>query len=138
MMRAKVAFVAMIILLTATLVSCGKQGETEVEKAAAEAKAKAEADAKAIEAAAKELEARETALDAYIYGYPLVTMEITRRVLTNVAQPEASAAPMGQFIKLREYPSVDNHAVTAPNADTLYTIVWLDVSKEPGSSASPT
>ena len=25
------------------------------------------------------------ATDAYIYGYPLVTMEMTRRVMTNVA-----------------------------------------------------
>ena len=27
------------------------------------------------------------ATDAYIYGYPLVTMEMTRRVMTNVATP---------------------------------------------------
>src|ERR1700722_12681158 len=28
------------------------------------------------------------ATDAYIYGYPLVTMETTRRVLTNVTAPD--------------------------------------------------
>jgi hypothetical protein len=71
------------------------------------------------------------ATEAYIYGYPLVTMDMTRRVLTNVAEAGASRAPMGQLIKLRSYPAVDDHTVTAPNADTLYTIVWLDVSKEP-------
>jgi hypothetical protein len=71
------------------------------------------------------------ATEAYIYGYPLVTMEITRRVSTNVVKPEGSKAPMGQFARLRTYPPVDNHTVTAPNADTLYTISWLDVSKEP-------
>lgn len=71
------------------------------------------------------------ATDAYIYGYPLVTMDMTRRFLTNVTAPEAASAPMGQLIKLRTYPAVDNHTVTAPNADTLYTMVWLDVSKEP-------
>jgi hypothetical protein len=71
------------------------------------------------------------ATEAYIYGYPLVTMDMTRKFLTNVAAPEAASAPMGQLIKLRTYPAVDNHAVTAPNADTLYTMVWLDVSKEP-------
>jgi hypothetical protein len=38
---------------------------------------------------------------------------------------------MGQIIKLRNYPAVDDHAVTAPNADTLYTTAFLDVSKEP-------
>ena len=77
------------------------------------------------------------ATEAYIYGYPLVTMDMTRKFLTNVAALEAASAPMGQLIKLRTYPAVDNHAVTAPNADTLYTMVWLDVAKEPGSSASP-
>jgi len=71
------------------------------------------------------------AIDAYIYGYPLVTMDMTRKVLTNSATVEGSRGPMGQIIKLRAYPSVDDHAVTAPNADTLYTIVWIDVSKEP-------
>jgi len=38
---------------------------------------------------------------------------------------------MGQFAKLREYPNASFRAVTAPNADTLYTVIWLDVSKEP-------
>ncbi|HEX8817204.1 MAG TPA: DUF1254 domain-containing protein, partial [Terriglobales bacterium] len=71
------------------------------------------------------------AVDAYIYGYPLVTMDMTRKSLTNYATVQGSRGPMGQVIKLRTYPAVDDHAVTAPNADTLYTIVWLDVSKEP-------
>jgi hypothetical protein len=87
--------------------------------------------AKDAQAEAKKLEAREKAIEAYIYAYPLVTMEYTRRVCTNVEKPEGSKAPMGQFARLREYPAVDNHAVTAPNADTLYTVAWLDVSKEP-------
>jgi hypothetical protein len=113
------------------LASCGKQEAAPAEKAAAEVKARAEADVKAAEAAAKEVEAREIAMEAYIYAYPLVTMEITRRVMTNVEKPEGSKAPMGQFARLRSYPAVDDHSVTAPNADTLYTLAWLDVSKEP-------
>ena len=76
-------------------------------------------------------EAVSTAVDAYIYGYPLVTIEMTRLRLTNAAEPNLTGAPMGQFWKLRTYPPVDNHSVTAPNADTLYTTAWLDVSKEP-------
>jgi len=80
---------------------------------------------------AKELESFETAKDAYIYAYPLVTMELTRRVSTNVAAPAGNFAPMGQFARLREYPNASFTTVTAPNADTLYTVVWLDVSKEP-------
>ena len=71
------------------------------------------------------------AQDAYIYGYPLVTMEYTRRVITNVASPAGNRAPMGQFIKLRQYPDASFRDVTAPNADTLYTTAFIDVEKEP-------
>lgn len=71
------------------------------------------------------------AVEAYIYGYPLVTTEMTRRVVTNVAKPEGSKGPMGHVIKLREYPNASFKDVTAPNADTLYTTAFVDVGKEP-------
>ncbi|MBX3583083.1 MAG: DUF1254 domain-containing protein [Rhizobiaceae bacterium] len=71
------------------------------------------------------------ASDAYIYGYPLVTMEMTRRVISNVAKPEGTRAPMGTLIKLREYPDASFRDVTAPNADTLYTTSFLNLSEEP-------
>lgn len=70
-------------------------------------------------------------VEAYIYGYPLVTMEMTRRVMTNVEKPEGTRAPMGQLVRMREYPSATFRDVTAPNADTLYTTAWLDVGQEP-------
>lgn len=72
-----------------------------------------------------------TAVDAYTYAYPLVTMEYTRRAFTNVASPDAGHAPQGQFVRKREYPDAQFRAVTAPNADTLYTTAWFDVAKEP-------
>ena len=87
--------------------------------------------AQKLEAPAKELEAREAAIDAYIYAYPLVTMEMTRRVMTNVEKPEGTRAPMGQIVRMREYPTAAFRDVTAPNADTLYTTAWIDVAKEP-------
>lgn len=70
-------------------------------------------------------------VEAYIYGYPLVTMEMTRRVMTNVEKPEGTRAPMGQFARLRTYPNASFTDVTAPNADTLYTTAWIDVGQEP-------
>ncbi len=76
-------------------------------------------------------EATELGTAAYIYGYPLITMEYTRRVQTNVREPEGMRAPMGQFARSRTYPDASFKDVTAPNADTLYTMTWLDVSKEP-------
>jgi len=79
-----------------------------------------------------EKEAATIATDAYIYAYSLVTMEYTRRALTNVTKPEGvRGAPMGQLVSLREYPTPAFKSVTAPNADTLYTSMWIDVSKEP-------
>lgn len=82
-------------------------------------------------ASLKEQEAFAIAKDAYVYGYPLVTMEMTRRVFTNVAQPSGSHAPMGQLISKREYPTAAYRDVTAPNADTLYTSGFIDVGQEP-------
>jgi len=79
----------------------------------------------------RELDAREHAIDAYVFGYPLVTMEMTRRVMTNVAAPQGTRAPMGQLARMRAYPGAAFRDVTAPNADTLYTTTWIDVSKEP-------
>ena len=118
----------------AALASCGKQEEAKVEKAAdnvaSEVKAKAEAAAKAAEAAAREAEALAVATDAYIYGYPLVTMEMTRRVMTNVAAGRIRA-PMGQFVAHAQLSRRRPRDVTAPNADTLYTTAWVDVAKEP-------
>jgi DNA sulfur modification protein DndE len=76
-------------------------------------------------------EAEAIAVDAYIYGYPLVTMDMTRRVLTNTACPSGGRAPMGQFANARAYPDASFRAVTAPNADTLYSTAWLDLSREP-------
>jgi hypothetical protein len=70
-------------------------------------------------------------VEGYIYGYPLVTMEMTRRVMTNVDKPEGTRAPMGQLVRMREYPTAAFKDVTAPNADTLYTTAWIDVGKEP-------
>jgi hypothetical protein len=71
------------------------------------------------------------ATDAYIYGYPLVTTEMTRRVGSNVVAPTERRAPMGQFVKMRQYPDPLFRDVTTPNADTLYVSAFLDLAKEP-------
>jgi len=126
-----------VALTAGLLFGCGQNTDKAAEKAATDVKDKAVAAAKDAEALAKQVEARETGIEAYIYAYPLVTMELTRRVSTNVVAPEGSKAPMTQFAKLRGYPAVDDHTVTAPNADTLYTVVWLDVSKEPWIVSAP-
>jgi hypothetical protein len=67
------------------------------------------------------------ATDAYIFGYPLVTMEMTRRVITNVAEPVGTHAPMGHIIKLREYPDasfrVSPHRMPTRSI-RLHSLTW--------------
>jgi len=77
------------------------------------------------------------AVEAYLYGYPLVTFDMVRTQNTNVAESGAENAPMGQLIKMRTYPAVDNHCCAAPNADTLYTMAWFNLSKEPWLVSAP-
>ena len=76
-------------------------------------------------------EAKAITEDAYVYGYSLISVEMSRKVITNVEKPETTRAPMGQFANLREYPSAAYRDVTAPNADTLYSNAFIDVSEEP-------
>lgn len=71
------------------------------------------------------------AIDAYIYGYPLVMMEMARRVMTNVAALGPKSAPMGQFAHYRTFPTPITQDVAGSNVDTLYSIAWLDLSKGP-------
>jgi hypothetical protein len=53
----------------------------------------------------KQKQATDLGVEAYVYAYPLVTMEMTRRVSTNTAVAAGGRAPMGQFAKPRGYPS---------------------------------
>ena len=76
-------------------------------------------------------EALEIGRDAYIYAFPLVLMEVTRRVTANVAEPKGPLAPMNQFANLRAFPDATFTAVVRPNADTLYSSLHFDVANEP-------
>ncbi|MGA8191886.1 MAG: DUF1254 domain-containing protein [Acetobacteraceae bacterium] len=74
-------------------------------------------------------EAEQIALDAYIYGYSLITTEITRVQMSNVDKIEGMHAPSGQFANIKRYPPADFRGVSAPNADTLYSVAWLDLAE---------
>jgi hypothetical protein len=79
----------------------------------------------------KEASARKLGVEAYIFGYPLVLMDVTRRVMTAVSKPGAGRAPVNQIGHLREFPDYTFTDVVSPNADTLYSASWIDVTKEP-------
>jgi hypothetical protein len=82
-------------------------------------------------------EAKAIAMDAYIYGYSLITTEVTRVQMTNVDKVAGTRGPMGQFINIPRYPPADYRGVSAPNADTLYSAAWIDLEKEPTVFSHP-
>jgi hypothetical protein len=80
----------------------------------------------------------ELATSAYMYVYPLIMMEITRRVSTNVADASHfGKVPMNQFGSLPAFPDATFTDVVRPNADTLYSFMWFDVSTEPLLISAP-
>ena len=71
-------------------------------------------------------------LQAYLYGYPLVTSDVTRQVLTAPGiKKRLGAGPINQFNHARVFPDYHFRDVVAPNADTLYSIAWMDLTAEP-------
>ncbi len=77
-------------------------------------------------------EAHAIGVDAYLYFYPLVTMDLTRRQLTNMAPSKGGlGGPMNGFANIPEYPSADMKVVVRPNFDTLYSSAWLDLTDGP-------
>ena len=77
-------------------------------------------------------EAQAIAAEAYVYFYPLVTMDLTRKQLIN-SDPKTAAigGPPNTFANIPAYPTADMKAVVRPNFDTLYSSAWLDLTNEP-------
>src|SRR3984885_13762328 len=89
------------------------------------------ADARALEPITEE-NAHALGVDAYLYFYPLVTMDITRKQSVNIEPgKEAGKGPINMFVSIPAYPSADMKVVVRINFDTLYSIAWLDLTKEP-------
>jgi hypothetical protein len=83
-------------------------------------------------------EARAIGVDAYVYFYPLLSMDITRKQFTNVEPGKAfGKGPMNMFVNVPEYPPADFKGVVRSNFDTLYSIAWLDLTKEPLIISAP-
>ena len=78
-------------------------------------------------------EAQRIAIDSYIYGYPLITSDVTEQAFINTTapNPQTFQAPLNQLVNIPKYPPADYKGVTAPNADTLYSAGFMDLTKEP-------
>ena len=63
--------------------------------------------------------------EAYVYGYPLVMMDVTR---ANAAQV---IGPQNHLRRVRQFPDASFHDVVRPNVDTLYTTAFIDMATGP-------
>ena len=78
-------------------------------------------------------EALEIAIEAYVYAYPLVLMDVTRVACTRGATADGARAlaPMNQFAHAPALPDARFTGGARPNVDTLQSSLWFDVSDEP-------
>jgi hypothetical protein len=82
-------------------------------------------------------QARAIAVDAYVYFYPLVLIDLTRKQSTNIEMKEFGKGPMNTFVSVPAYPPADFKGVVRSNFDTLYSLAWLDLTKEPLVVSAP-
>jgi hypothetical protein len=85
-----------------------------------------------------EQEAYEIGVEAYVYLYPLITMDVTRRITTHLeAGVKPGMGPMNAFHHMRTYPEAEFREVVRPNFDTLYSSAWLDLTRGPVIVSAP-
>jgi len=81
-------------------------------------------------------EARQIAAGAYVFGYPLVFMDVWKDHQTAVPAPDPArgVAPINQLDRLYQVPQTNastNAQALYPNVDTNYLAGWLNLTKEP-------
>lgn len=77
-------------------------------------------------------EVQNIAQEAYVYFYPLVLMDVSRKHFTNIEPDKMFArGPMNTFAHARTFPPATFRGATHPNFDTLYSVGWLDLAGEP-------
>jgi hypothetical protein len=88
--------------------------------------------------AISEAEARSISTDAYLYFYPLVTMDLTRKQMIN-SDPKIAGigGPPNTFDNVQAFPTADIRVVVRPNFDTLYSSAWVDLTREPMVISAP-
>lgn len=77
------------------------------------------------------------ATNAYVYFYPLVTMDVTRNVFSTMKTTDGESGGVNKIQNYRAFPDASFRAVVRPNFDTLYSIAWIDLSDGPVVLAVP-
>ncbi len=70
-------------------------------------------------------EAIRTGAEGYLFGYPLVMMDLTRVAAAKAVGPE------NQLKRVRQFPDASFRGVVRPNVDTLYTTAFIDMAAGP-------
>ena len=76
-------------------------------------------------------EAQAIAAEAFVFGYPLVLIAVSRDVFLNSPPTSMGSGRLNEFSHLRAFPDASFTAVVSPNADTLYSTAMLDIAGEP-------
>jgi hypothetical protein len=75
---------------------------------------------------------------AYAYGFPLVMMDVTRRVLTAAARSGEYSAPINQFHRIRDFADPDFKNVVRISRNSLWSTAFVDLAAEPVVFSYPT
>jgi hypothetical protein len=120
-----------VLLASSALVAASALGSTtEINVARAQAEPS--------QSPVTEEQAHAIGIDAYLYFYSLITMDVTRKQSTNIEPgKEIARGPMNMFVNVPAYPPADVKLVVRPNFDTLYSPAWLDLTKEPMVVSAP-
>ncbi len=71
-------------------------------------------------------------VQAYIYAYPLVLMDITKQLMTTpIKNSPKPINRINKFINIGVFPTELFKDIVRPNIDTLYSFAWLDLLTEP-------
>jgi len=110
--------ISLLILLAAFLTSCGNSSQNK--------------NSSSEQSAVSNEKYLEIARKAYVYGYPMILMDYTKQVSTNVEKPQPNSyAPANQLGHFRMFPDDKFTAVVKPNVDTYYSMCWFDLKDEP-------
>lgn len=68
---------------------------------------------------------------AYLYGLPLLVLDVHVQSLTNTILPTATKAPVNQFIHAKNVAGAEDREIIHPNIDTVYSKAHIDLKQGP-------
>lgn len=82
-------------------------------------------------------EAKTLAKDAFLFGMPLVFVEMQFDFNSHATKAGSTKAPVNQFAHARGFLDASNKTVIGPNVDNLYSLASIDLTNEPIILSTP-